>query len=1052
MLKLKKLTAYATALGVLCGAAPLAAAPVSAENAKTEIVAYYLESKEYDYTVLTGGENNTKYSSTVNGLSGYGAFTYQKVDTASYTYTDVNGIAHPYSLSYSWRAGAGSKTNRCLYFTPKSPCKVTAVFYGSEEIRSMKIEQSGNIYTQAGTGATAAVSMTTTDTTSPVYVYGGSSNKDLYAIIVEYYDVENVTPIEPSEPLLAFPGAEGGGKYTTGARGAASRSVYHVTNLNDKGTGSLRDAVSKPGRVVVFDVGGVIELKSKLSFSAANVTVLGQTAPGDGITLTGYDAEIKADNIILRYLRIRPTDSQGGEPDGLGGRWVHNIVIDHCSLSWSVDELLTLYAGSLESNTNVSKNISVQYCLASESLRMSNHFKGAHGYGGIVGGTEATWHHNLFAHHDSRSPRFDRNLGSTDFVNNVIYDWGNTNSMYGAEPYSYNSKAEFSKPEYASNVNIRNNYMKYGPSTKPSIRSRIFEATNSGSATYNGTMLKSNFYVNGNYVYGDSAATAGNTSDDKYFYNRAKSNILSAPINMNGYEINMETAEKAYETTLATVGASLPKRDEIDARVVADVRNGTGRVINTDEEIGGLVGISSSKQTFAIPSDWKTANEMGSAAETDLAPDGYMWIEKYVNDWTAAQSAPTNPTITVISPAIADISKTYDKINSKGFWTVTKADKAVSYKASAPDAVKIELWDGQTMLRSYDANEIDDSMTLSAGTHYLMSRAYNSKGEHTESPLSIVYVTGVNTLGAVEIGSAPYSGKGSAWTEDGKIYIAGSGLIRNKSDICTFLPYKTNGDFSFACRIENIPKQENNVLAGIMFRESMDANSRMVMLSDLWLKYGENIMITKRTATGENASVDWLVTASGSAIENTSSYETSNYPMPKYMKIERSGSTLTLSVSDSGTNWKDNCRQPVTIDISGWHSEGYIGLAADSVNGDAAASGSNTAHPPLAWFTIASFSDIETSGVDIPAPTEVPTQAPTQAPTEAPTESPTQAPTESPGDETPCVRITAQYNEDGTLRSVSLDEVLLKDAGDAVHTGLTKIFIWDDLFNMRPLK
>ena len=819
--------------------------------------------------------------------------------------------------------------------------------------------------------------------------------------------------------LLAFPGAEGGGKYTTGARGAASRSVYHVTNLNDNGSGSLRDAVSKDGRIVVFDVGGVIELRSKLVFKGSNVTVLGQTAPGDGITITGYDAEIQADNVILRYLRIRPTDSQGGEPDGLGGRWVHNIVIDHCSLSWSVDELLTLYAGSLESNTSVSKNISVQYCLASESLRMSNHFKGAHGYGGIVGGTEATWHHNLFAHHDSRSPRFDRNLGSTDFVNNVIYDWGNTNSMYGAEPYSYHLQTEFSTPEYVSNVNIRNNYLKYGPSTKPSIRSRIFDATNSGKVKYNGAVLKSNFYINGNYIYGNSSATKNNVSKD-CLNNLDLMNILSEPVDMKGYDIEMETAEQAFKTTLANVGATLPKRDEIDARVVTDVKNGTGRVINTEEEVGGLVGIEESSREFAIPSEWKTANGMGSAKETDLAPDGYMWIEKYVNEWTAALSAPTNPQITVTSPAIADTDKAYDKISSKGFWTVT--DKAVSYKASAPDAIRMELWDGTKKLAEYDGKTIDDNMTLSTGTHYLMSRAYNSKGEHTESPLSIVYITGANTLGAKEIGSAPYKGKGSAWEENGKTYIAGSGLIRGKSDVCTFLPYKTSGDFSFSCKIEDIPKQENNILCGIMFRESMDADSRMVMLSDLWLKYGENIMISKRTSTDDNASVDWLKDTSGNAIENTNDYETSNYPMPKYMKVERVGDKLTLSVSDSGTDWKDNSRQPVTIDISGWSKDAYIGLAADSVNGDASASGSSTAHPPLAWFTIAAFSDVLTTGADL-----------------------------QQQEKTPCVKITASYDKNGALVSTEIEDAFVESVDKSSHDENTRVFIWNSLNDMRPI-
>ncbi|MBQ2669452.1 MAG: hypothetical protein IJG06_01610, partial [Clostridia bacterium] len=349
--------------------------------------------------------------------------------------------------------------------------------------------------------------------------------------------------------------------------------------------GSLRDAVSKEGRVVVFDISGSITLKSKRTFDAPNITVLGQTAPGDGITITGYDAEVKADNIILRYLRIRPTDSQGAEPDGLGGRWVKNVIIDHCSVSWGVDELLTLYAGSLEKEGKTpSQNVSVQYCLSAESLRMSNHIKGAHGYGGIIGGTNATYHHNLFAHHDSRNPRFDRNLRSTDMVNNVIYNWGN-NSAYGAEPYSYNKQEEYSNPDYVSNINIRNNYYKSGPNTKPIIRSKIFEATNDESVTYKGELLKSNAYISGNFVYGDEAATADNTKDEDTVYNQKTLNLLKTPVDMGEYEINVETAENAYETTLATVGASLPRRDAVDARIVNDVKNGTGRIINKSEEV-----------------------------------------------------------------------------------------------------------------------------------------------------------------------------------------------------------------------------------------------------------------------------------------------------------------------------------------------------------------------------------------------------------------------------------------------------------------------------------
>lgn len=843
------------------------------------------------------------------------------------------------------------------------------------------------------------------------------------------------------DSLLAFPGAEGGGKYTTGARGEQENEleVFHVTTLEDNGNrgkptpGSLREAVSKGGRIVVFDVSGVIHLKSKLWIGSPegygpggkavnNITILGQTAPGDGITISDYDAEIMGDNIIIRYLKIRPTDQTGEEPDGIGGRWKHNIIMDHCSMSWSVDELLTLYAGSLESDTNVSKNITVQYCLASESMRMSNHIKGAHGYGGIIGGTEATYSHNLFAHHDSRSPRFDRNLKSTDFVNNVIYDWGNTNSMYGGEPYSYSSNPEFSTPEYASNINIRNNYFKYGPSTRPAFRWRIFDVTNDGKVMNGSEVLKSNFYINGNHIDGNDAATTDNIGAANTINNKEMANFLGAPVDMNGYDIDMRSAEDAYDTVLNNVGATLPRRDEIDARIVADVRNGTGRVINTDEEVGSLSGIREEERVFEIPQEWKDLKGMGSAADADFAPSGYTWIEEYVNEWTDEQnaSAPTNPDITVKSPAVASMDVTYDKINNAGFWMVADENTPVSYKASASakdgtQIAKMELWDGTSKIETYDGTaEIDDSISLGAGAHYLMSKAYNNLGEVTQSPVSIVYVTGADGKTITEIGSVPYPGKSRVWTNDGKTYIAGSGLINKKSDACSFYSFETDGDFEFSCKVEDIPKYENSTQAGIMFRETLDANSRMIMVSDLWRKYGENIEIVQRPTTKGDAKFIWLQDETGSEIANNGSYDSSEYPVPKYMKIARTGDTLTVSVSDDGVDWKNNVRQPMEFDIAGWNKNAYIGLAVDSVNGDA----KDVTHPPLAWFTIASFSDIKMGEP-----------------------------------KTPCVKITAEYNGDGSLKKItSIENTFVEEAGRPVLTGLNKVFIWDALDSMKPIK
>jgi hypothetical protein len=436
----------------------------------------------------------------------------------------------------------------------------------------------------------------------------------------------------------AFPGAEGYGRFATGGRGG---NVIHVTNLNDTGTGSFRAAMGTTGsRIIVFDISGTIELASAIRISKGDVTVEGQTAPGDGICLKNYNTQNSADNVILRFMRFRLGDEKPDadgtiDRDAIWGRNQNNIILDHCSMSWCTDECASFYGNT---------NFTMQWCLLEESLRGSLHPKGYHGYGGIWGGQGASFHHNMLAHHDSRNPRMcgsrytgRPDLEKVDLRNCVFYNWGSTNSGYAGEGGSYN---------------FVNNYYKSGPATKSSIKYRIFQPNADDGTNSNVKGVYGHFYVNGNYMFdkGTNWDWSGINIDNSNNTAMTVASIKSDTA-FTVAAVTTHSAETAFEKVLTYVGASY-SRDIVDRRVMREARErsytykgsklgGLG-IIDSQKDVGGWPALTSKTKPIdtdndGIPDDWETANGLNpnNAADAVLytidTKGYYTNIEVYCN-------------------------------------------------------------------------------------------------------------------------------------------------------------------------------------------------------------------------------------------------------------------------------------------------------------------------------------------------------------------------------------------------------------------------------------
>lgn len=434
--------------------------------------------------------------------------------------------------------------------------------------------------------------------------------------------------------LIAFPTAEGYGKYTKGGRGG---TVYEVTNLNDHGPGSLRAGVEARGaRTIVFRVSGTIELEKPLAIKNPYITIAGQTAPGDGICLKRYPLSINTNEVIIRYIRVRLGD-EGGEYDAVSSRGSKNLIIDHVSASWSVDETMSIYNG---------KNITIQWCMITESLFMSTHVKGNHGFGGIWGSNSSTYHHNLIANHASRNPRWASGSGNNDYRNNVVYNWG-YNSSYGGEAYGDENNKTFA-------INFVNNYYKPGPATAPgNVMYRIANPSNRNDDDFG------KWYVNGNVVEGYDKISADNWDGGVQPAAGSTAIVkLRAESPWESMAIKEQSAHDAYESVLMYAGCSLPNRDAVDARVVQDVRNGkatcegpnyrqmkkTSRpdefsgIIDTPSDAGGWPELNSLPAPVdtdhdGMPDEWEKANGLNPevADNNTLNSAGYTALEVYIN-------------------------------------------------------------------------------------------------------------------------------------------------------------------------------------------------------------------------------------------------------------------------------------------------------------------------------------------------------------------------------------------------------------------------------------
>ena len=605
---------------------------------------------------------------------------------------------------------------------------------------------------------------------------------------------------------IAFPGAEGAGKYISGGRGTATTmtTVFEVTNLTDVNSpGSLRYACSQststyPYRTIVFRVAGTIHLNSKLNIPA-NTTLAGQTAPGDGICLADYPVVINGNNVIVRYMRFRmgdknqlktspancgvpvapftaacmPLDGSGGD-DAFGNLGNKNLIIDHCSVSWSSDEALTVYRGD---------SVTMQWNLISEPLNYSYHFETGdtdfehHGYGGIWGSLHGSFHHNLIAHCRNRTPRFAGNstyptgsIESADFRNNVIYNWG-INNIYGGEGGQYN---------------IVNNYFKYGPSTSSGVRYRVVGVDSNATSGY------ARYYLAGNYIDGSSANTANNWlgagMNTGALADTVKSKVTT-PF-LSGYQLTTtEPALAAYDSVLKYAGCVIPVRDTLDQRIINNVKNRTGQFIDVQgnyphgtpyaQTVNAWPTLNSAAAPTdtdhdGMPDDWEIANSLNPNNASDrglFASNGYTNLENYLNNIraTTTTTVPTFPATATWTLQTNQSASVVGNITASN-QSLGSGLAGIQYGSTFGGVGSWQRVGTTSFLPvGYDANVYTEYKVAPTGGKYFTASLFEmaALGGGTGTARMAVYYSLDNFATAMPIGSCTYNGTGYDATING---------------------------------------------------------------------------------------------------------------------------------------------------------------------------------------------------------------------------------------------------------------------------------------------